>query len=58
VASLLWTVKCSDGLDATHLVALHGDRGCVVYMVSATANDDAEDRQDFEGVRQSFRFTG
>lgn len=55
--ALLWTVKCSDGLDAIHLVALHGDRGYVVYMGSATANDDAEDRQIFEKIRQSFRFT-
>ena len=55
--ALLWTVKCVDGLDAIHLVALHGDRGYVVYMGSATANDDAEDRRIFEGIRQSFRFT-
>ena len=56
--ALIWTVKCTDGLDAIHLVALHGDRGYVVYMGSATMNDDAEDRRIFDGIRQSFRFTG
>jgi hypothetical protein len=55
--ALLWTVKCSDGYDPIHLVALHGDRGYVVYMGSITANDDAEDRRIFEEIRQSFRFT-
>jgi hypothetical protein len=55
--AVAWTVKCSDGFDGIQLAALHGDRGYVVYMPSATANDDAEDRQIFEGFRQSFRFT-
>jgi hypothetical protein len=56
--ALAWTVKCSDGLDAIQLAALHRDRGYVFYLGSATANDDAQDRQIFEGIRQSFRFTG
>ena len=55
--ALAWPVKCSDGFDSIHLAALHGDRGYVVYLASATANDDAEDRRIFEGIRQSFRFT-
>ena len=55
--ALAWTVKCSDGFDAIQLAALHGDRGYVIYLGSATANDDAEDRRIFEGIRQSFRFT-
>ena len=54
---MAWTVKCSDGFDSIQLAALHGDRGYVFYMASATANDDAEDRRIFEGIRQSFRFT-
>ena len=54
---MVWTVKCSDGFDAIHLAALHGDRGYVFYLGSATTNDDAQDRQIFEGFRQSFRFT-
>jgi len=55
--ALAWTVKCSDGFDGIQLAALHGDRGYVFYLASATANDDAQDRQIFEGIRQSFRFT-
>ena len=55
--AVVWTVKCSDGFDAIHLAALHGDRGYIFYLGSATANDDAQDRQIFEGFRQSFRFT-
>ena len=54
--ALIWTVKCSDGLDATHVAAVHGDKGYVFYMGSATANDDAEDQQIFDGARKSFRF--
>src|SRR5262249_680207 len=54
--ALAWTVKCSDGFNATQVAALHGDRGYVFYLAS-TANDDAQDRQIFEGIRQSFRFT-
>ena len=54
---LVWPVTCSDGFDAIQLAALHGDRGYVVYLASVTANDDAEDRRIFEGIRQSFRFT-
>jgi len=56
--ALLWRVKCSDGYDPIHLVTLHGDRGYVVYLATPTANDDAEDLRIFEGIRQSFRFTG
>ena len=55
--AVAWTVKCSDGFDGIQLAALHGDRGYIILMPSATANDDAEDRQIFEGFRQSFRFT-
>jgi hypothetical protein len=55
--ALVWTVKCSDGYDMIHLATLHGDRGYVFYMPSATANDDADDQRIFEGIRQSFRFT-
>ena len=55
--AVAWTVKCSDGFDAIQLAALHGDRGYVFYLGSDTANDDAEDRRIFEGIRQSFRFT-
>ena len=55
--ALLWTVKCSDGYDGTYVAALHGDKGWVVYMPSAAANDDAEDQQIFDHARQSFRFT-
>jgi hypothetical protein len=55
--ALVWTVKCSDGYDVIHLAAVHGDRGYVIYMPSATANDDAEDQRIFERIRQSFRFT-
>jgi hypothetical protein len=56
--ALIWTANCSDGFDAVMLAALHGDRGYVVYLPSATANDDAEDQSIFDGIRQSFRFTG
>ena len=55
--ALLWTLKCSDGYDVIHLVALHGDRGYMFYMGSSTANDDAEDLRIFDEARQSFRFT-
>ena len=55
--AVAWTVKCSDGFDGIQLAAVHGDRGYVFYLASATANDDAQDRQIFEGFRQSFRFT-
>jgi len=54
--ALVWTVKCSDGFDGIQLAAVHGDRGYVFYLAS-TANDDAQDRQIFEGIRQTFRFT-
>jgi hypothetical protein len=56
--ALAWTVKCSDGYDVNKLAALHGHRGYIIYLVSATANDDAEDRRIFDGIRESFRFTG
>jgi hypothetical protein len=36
---------------------LHGQRGYIIYLPSATANDDAEDQRIFDGIRQSFRFT-
>jgi hypothetical protein len=55
--ALLWTVKCSDGYDGTYAAALHGDKGWVLYMPSAAANDDTEDQQIFDHARQSFRFT-
>lgn len=55
--ALAWTVKCSDGYDVNKLAALHGHRGYIIYLPSATANDDTEDRRIFEGIRQSFRFT-
>jgi hypothetical protein len=56
--TLAWTVKCSDGFDANNLAVVHGQRGYIIYMPSATANDDAQDRSIFEGIRKSFRFTG
>ena len=55
--ALIWSVKCSDGIDATHIAALHGGKGWVFYMGSAAANDDAEDQKIFDQARQSFRFT-
>lgn len=55
--SLTWTAKCSDGNDANKLAALHGQRGYMMFMTSATANDDAEDRRIFEGFRESFHYT-
>lgn len=55
--ALAWTAKCSDGNDANKLAALHGQRGYMMFMPSATANDDAEDRRIFARIRQSFHFT-
>lgn len=56
--AMAWTWKCDGGqVDVNLLAALHGGRGHVVYLPSATANDDAEDRRIFEGIRRSFRFT-
>src|SRR6476620_8470443 len=55
--ALAWTLKCSDGYDVNKLAVLHGQRGYVIYLASATANDDAEDHRIFEGIRQSFHFT-
>ena len=57
VAGSAVTVLSHPG-DNLMLAALHGDRGYVVYLPSATANDDAEDQSIFDGIRQSFRFTG
>jgi hypothetical protein len=55
--AVAWTVKCSDGYDANIIAVLHGKRGYIFYMPSATANDDAEDRRVFEDARKSFSFT-
>ena len=44
--------------DVNKLAVLHGQRRYVIYLASATANDDAEDhRSSFEEIRQSFHFT-
>jgi hypothetical protein len=55
--ALAWTAKCSDGYDVNKLAALHGRRGYMILLASPTAHDDAEDRQIFESMRRSFRFT-
>lgn len=55
--ALSWTLTCSDGYDVNKLAALHGQRGYVFYLASATANDDAQDQRIFEQIRQTFHFT-
>ena len=55
--ALAWTATCTDGYDVNKLAALHGNRGYVLYLPSATANSDSEDRRVFEQIRSSFRFT-
>jgi len=54
--ALEWKGQCTDA-DVNKIVALHDGRGYVIYMPSATANDDAEDQRIFEAIRQSFHFT-
>jgi hypothetical protein len=39
--ALAWTAKCSDGYDVNKLAALHGQRGYMSLLPSATASDDA-----------------
>jgi hypothetical protein len=56
--ALSWTTTCSDGYDVTKLAARHGTRGYVIFLASATANDNAADRTIFESIRGSFHFTG
>jgi len=56
--ALAWTATCTDGFDVNKLATVHAGRGYVMYLPSTTANDDAEDRRIFEGIRTSFRFTG
>jgi hypothetical protein len=55
--ALVWTATCTDGYDVDKLAALHGRRGYIILLASPTAHDDAEDRQIFESIRTSFRFT-
>jgi hypothetical protein len=55
--ALAWTVSCTDGFDVNKLAVLHGQRGYIVYLVSKTANDDAEDQRIFDAIRESFHFT-
>jgi len=55
--ALAWTLTCSDGFDVNKLAALHGQRGYVFYLASATANDDTQDQRIFEQIRQTFHFT-
>jgi hypothetical protein len=55
--ALAWTARCSDGYDVNKLAALHGRRGYIILLASPSARDDAEDRQIFESMRSSFRFT-
>jgi hypothetical protein len=55
--ALAWTETCDDGtVNSNKVAALHGGRGYVMYMPSSAASD-AQDRDIFEGIRQSFRFT-
>ena len=54
---LAWTARCSDGYDVNKLAALHGTRGYILLLASPTANNNAADRQIFESIRRSFRFT-
>jgi hypothetical protein len=56
--ALEWTSACGDGYDVIRLATLHGKRGYIVLLPSATDNDDAEDQRVFESIRRSFRFTG
>lgn len=56
--ALAWTATCGDGYDVHKLAALHGDRGYMTILASATANDNAVDQRVFESIRGSFTFTG
>jgi hypothetical protein len=56
--ALAWTTRCSDGYDVNKIAALHHGLGYIAFLASRTANSDAKDRQMFESVRRSFRFTG
>jgi RNA polymerase subunit RPABC4/transcription elongation factor Spt4 len=53
--ALVWSATCGDG-DAIKLAALHEGRGYMIFLDSQTATDD-EDRNIFEMIRSSFRFT-
>ncbi len=55
--ALAWTGTCTDGVETNRIVALHGDRGYMVFLVSDAKNDNAVDRRIFESMRESFRFT-
>src|SRR3954452_24351803 len=55
--ALAWTATCSDGYDVNKLAALHGTGGYIVLLASPVTDEDAEDRQIFESMRRSFRFT-
>ena len=55
--AVAWTAACSDGYHVIKLAALHATRGYIIFLASATANDDAKDRRAFESIRKSFRFT-
>ena len=55
--ALAWTITCRDGYDVNNIAAVHGERGYIMYLPSATANDNAEDGRIFEGFRRSFHFT-
>jgi hypothetical protein len=55
--ALAWTATCSDGYDVNKIATLHGGRGYIMFLASNAANDNAGDRQLFESIRQSVRFT-
>ena len=53
--ALVWFATCGDG-DAIKLATLHEGRGYMIFLDSQTATDD-EDRNVFETIRSSFRFS-